>query len=170
MIKVTGCILIILSCSLIGWMKGNSYKERTIELENIIEMIKLIELYITYRKEPLIKAFDKVSTTKKCWFSNVLKDCKYYMDNKLELDDSLKKAIDDHIGSTPLNEEDILVLEDLTMGLGKSDSESQRRILEPILIRLNNNQNSARYRESSMGKMYKTLGTAIGIVISILII
>ncbi len=170
MIKVTGCILLIISCSLLGCLKANSYKERTRELEHTMEIIKLLDIYITYKKEPLSKAFHRASAAKKCWFSNVLSDCCNLMNEKHSLDASWETSIKNHLLGSPLIDDDISIIEDVIMGLGKSDSEGQRRVLDPVLVRLAGNHKAALSREKTLGKMYKTLGVAAGIVITIIII
>ena len=170
MIKLLGCILLTISCSLMGCLKANSYKERSRELECIMEIIKLIDMYITYKKEPLSKTFHKVSECKKCWFSNILDDCTKHINNNNDLENAWKHAIKQHIDKCPLTDEDISIIEDMILGLGKSDLDGQRRILEPILLRLEYNYKAASAKEKSLGKMYRTLGVAAGIVTTIIII
>lgn len=70
----------------------------------------------------------------------------------------------------PLEKEDVDILRDMVSGLGRSDSRSQSRIFTPAALRLEANLKKAAEREEKLGRMYKALGTAAGIVIVILII
>lgn len=170
MLKVFGCILLILSCSLMGCLKANSYRERRLELENILEIIKLMDLYITYRREPLQKVFINCSKSRKCWFSSVLNKCAGYMDEQQDIEIAWKKAIEDYIETTPIVKEDMAIIEDMLLGLGKSDIAGQRRVLDPSTTRINHQLKESLYKEKNLGKLYKTLGAASGIVIAIIII
>lgn len=170
MIKLIGCILLILSCSLMGCIKANTYKERRCELENILESIKLIEMYITYRREPLQKVFIKTANARMCWFSNVLNECAKNMDSQHDIEKAWRKAIERHMETTTLSEDDIVIIEDMVLGLGKSDLLGQRRMLDPIISRISDQHKEAVYREKSLGKLYRTLGAASGVVIAIIII
>lgn len=170
MIKLTGCLLLIMSTCLMGHMKASAYKARCRELEDIIESVKLLEIEITYRKEALAKAFRKISTVRHCWFSNVLRECSTELEDGHSLEDSWKIAIGRCREASPLEEGDIGIIEDLVHGLGKSDSDGQQKIIEPALIRLRSASKEAYISEQKMGKMYKALGAASGIVIAILIL
>ena len=41
MLKIIGSLMLIVACSLMGCLKANSYKERKLELENILEKINV---------------------------------------------------------------------------------------------------------------------------------
>ena len=70
----------------------------------------------------------------------------------------------------PLKEQDIEVLRDLAMGLGKSDIKGQQSFMRPAMIRLENLLKEARVQEQKQSRMYKGLGVAAGIVIAVILI
>lgn len=170
MLKLMGCIVLIACCCMLGYFKASSLRCRCQELENIIELIKLIELEITYKKDPLAKSFNKISSVKPCWFSNVLADCGSKLNGSSSLEFAWERAVNDHRSEAPIKEKDIGVLNDLFMGIGKTDTEGQQKLLEPAIHRMKTNLKDAYLQEQKLGKMYIALGTAAGAVTVILLI
>lgn len=170
MIKLTGCVLIFISSCLLGSMKAATYKSRTRELENILELIKLLELEISYRKEPLEKTFRKVASQKSCWFSTVLAGSAEALNRLQRLHEAWQEALENAWGKSPLDSRDMEILRDMALGLGRSDAEGQSRILEPAALRLKTRLDQAREQEAKQGRMYRGLGISAGVVIVIMII
>lgn len=167
--KFLGCILVFVGCTLMGYMKANSYKSRVIELENIIELIKLIEIEITYKKETLKKAFKSVARTKVCWFSNVLSECEKQLDLEKSFDNAWENSINVN-DNYPITQSDLTILYDLASVLGKSDAIGQSKVIEPVVFRLKKNLEHAKANYASQGKMYRGLGIACGTTLVILLL
>ena len=170
MFRLMGCILIFISCSCLGFIKASSYKARTIELENTLELIRLLNMEIVYKKESLAKTFKKVSEMKSCWFSQVLRSCSLSMQKQNTLKDSWQKALEDNMKNCPLKENDIKILQDISIGLGKSDIRGQKNIMEPAVIRMETSLTEARQQEKKESRMYRGLGVAAGVVIAVMLI
>ena len=170
MLKVAGCLIIFFSCSILGFMKAFSYKERRTELEGIIEIMELLELEISYKKDSLSKTFKRVSLLKDCWFSNVISSCGDYLEAQNSLTVSWENAVKDNINTLPLNKEDIMILNDIPIGLGRSDVKGQEKVFRPILIRLRQRCGEASEQEKKQGRMFKSLGISSGIVIAIILL
>lgn len=170
MLKIIGSLMLIVACSLMGCLKANSYKERKRELENILETIKLMDMYITYRREPLRKVFINTAKYRKSWFTDILNKCVEQIDEHQDFEIAWKKSIVNNIETSPVIKEDITIIEDMMIGLGKSDIAGQRRILESSASRIKDQLADAIYKEKSLGKLYRTLGVAAGIVITIIIV
>ena len=66
--------------------------------------------------------------------------------------------------------EDREKLTDLFLGRGRSDTRGQQQILEPALYRLEQQICKAQELEYKMGKMYRSLGLAAGVVAAILVL
>ena len=75
MFKILGCIMIFAGSTCIGLLKSASYKSRRTELENTIELLRMLQMDITYRKDSLQKTFVKTADLKECWFSDLLISC-----------------------------------------------------------------------------------------------
>lgn len=170
MLRLTGCILIFISCSSLGFIKASSYKARTGELENTLELIRLLNMEIVYKRDSLAKTFGKVSAMKNCWFSKVLRDCSIFMNSQNTLEYSWQTALENNMKSCPLNENDISILKDMAIGLGKSDINGQKNLMEPAVIRMETSLAEAKEQERKQSRMYKGLGVAAGVVIAIMLI
>lgn len=75
-----------------------------------------------------------------------------------------------HQDEGPLQQYDMEILKDLVLGLGKSDTAGQSRVLEPTAIRLKQQLEAAKEQEKRQGRMYRGLGVSAGVVIVIMII
>jgi len=170
MIKLGLCITIVASCCLLGYLKAASFRGRCIELQNINELIKLMDLDITYKKDTLSKSFERVSEIRQCWFSNVLKSCNTKLKCHYSLSDSWENSVVQYRAKCPLKDKDIEILNDFILGLGRTDTEGQKKIFDPTYIRLEANLDDARLQEQKLGKMYISLGTAAGVIGVILLI
>ncbi|MDO4544815.1 MAG: stage III sporulation protein AB, partial [Bacillota bacterium] len=164
MLKITGCILLFISCSALGFLKASSYKARRRELESALELVRLLNLEISYRKDPLQKTFQKVAALKECWFSDVLRECAFHLMKQEPLQRSWKGALNAGERPCPLLPGDVAVLEDLSLGLGKSDTRGQKEIFEPAMLRLAECLQQAQDQERKQGKMYRSLGVSAGVV------
>ena len=170
MIKLASCTLLFISCCLMGFLKASAYKARSRELESILELMRLIELEISYKKEPLAKTFQKAAMLKPCWFSEVLQSSSNALSRQRPLQESWQEAITMHQGQSPLQQQDMEILKDLALGLGKSDTAGQIRIMKPAAIRLTEQLEAAREQERKQGRMYRGLGISAGVVIVIMIL
>ena len=170
MLKLAGCVLILASCCSLGFLKASSYQMRSKELADILEIIKLLDMEITYRKDTLAKSFEKISSLKTCWFSKVLQRCSVMLAEQYSLQDAWQNAMQENEKESPLVKQDIEILGDLALGLGRSDSQGQSRLFEPALLRLDLQMQQARDEQKRQGRMYQGLGTAVGVVIVLLIL
>lgn len=170
MFKLAGCVLILASCCSLGFLKASSYQMRSKELADILEIIKLLDMEITYKKDTLAKSFEKISQLKTCWFSQVLQRCSAMLEKQHSLQDAWQNAMQENEKESPLVKQDMEILSDLALGLGRSDSQGQSRLFEPALLRLDLQLQQARDEQRRQGRMYKGLGTAVGVVIVIMII
>jgi len=170
MIKVISCFTLVICCSLLGYFKASSYRRRCQELENIIELLKLLELEITYKRDPLFKTLRRLSEIKTCWFSELLKTCCVKLNNNNSMIASWEYSIDMNKTRSPLISDDVDILNDFILGLGRTDTEGQKKLFEPTIHRLSSNLKDATLLEHKLGKMYIALGTAVGAVTVILLI
>ena len=170
MLKIAGCILIFASCCGAGFIKAASYRARRAELENTLELVRLLGMEICYRKDSLKKTFETVSSRKECWFASILSECGKMMGEHVPLTQAWNSSLKELESRCPLAEKDIEILGDMSMGLGRSDAGSQKDLLTPAIARLEENVREAKEQELSQGRMYRGLGIAAGTVISIMLI
>lgn len=170
MFKILGCILIFAGSTCIGLIKSSSYKARRVELSDTIELIRMLQLDITYRKDSLQKTFVKTADLKDCWFADVLTSCSSLLEKNTAIEEAWNISIKRNLDVCPLHRNDLGILKDLSMGLGKSDTTGQKNIFEPALLRLNSALQDASDQEKKQGRMYRSLGIAAGLVIVILLL
>ena len=170
MLKIMSCMLLISCSCMLGIMKSYNLKTRCIELENAIETLRMLDIDITYKKEPLAKSFEKISSAKSCYLTEMMRHCSHSLQNQRSLDESWYLAKDRYDPNNYLSDNDMIILDDLFVSLGKSDSEGQHRLFEAAILRLRSNLNEAKNIESKKGKMYISISTAAGIVTSILLL
>lgn len=170
MLKLAGCILIFMSCAALGFMKASSYRARRAELEDTLELIRMLDMEISYRRDTLSKTFSSVADMKNCWFSRILKGCSEAMRNQERLETAWQKSIEDNMGNCPLDQGDIAILKDISTGLGKSDVRGQRNVIEPAVMRIQQRLAEAAEQEKKQGRMYRGLGIASGVVIAVMLL
>lgn len=170
MLKIMSCILLISCSCMLGIMKSYNLKTRCVELENAIETLRMLDIDITYKKEPLAKSFEKISSVKSCYLTEMMRHCSHSLKNQRTLDESWHMAKTRNDPNNSLSDNDMIILDDLLVSLGKSDSEGQHRLFEAAILRLRSNLNEAKNIESKKGKMYISISTAAGIVTSILLL
>lgn len=170
MLKLAGNIIIFMCCTALGFLKAVSYKDRRKEIESIIELLELMKIEISYRKDPLPKTLRRVAESKSCWFSDVMNECAELIDMQKPLIDSWEIAVSNNMNKCPLTKEDLLVIRDIPMGLGRSDSDNQEKVLKPIGIRLRERYDLSLEIEKKQGRMFRSMGIATGAVIVIILI
>ena len=80
------------------------------------------------------------------------------------------EALKKNKAQCPLHEKDIAILEDFSLGLGKSDVNGHRRMMEPAVMRLNAGLEEARQQSLMQGRMYRNLGIGAGVVLAVILI
>ena len=170
MIKIMGCILIFASCTGLGFLKAAAYKDRRRELEHTLELIHLLEMEITYKKDSLAKTFQKVSLLKHCWFGQVLETCGRQLADQKPLQQAWQAGLEENRHGCPLLPGDLQILQDISLGLGKSDAQGQKKVLESAVLRLKAKLRDAVLQEEKQGRMYRGLGMAAGVVIAVILL
>jgi len=170
MFRVFGCILIFICCTSLGFIKSSSYRARTEELQGVREILRLIEMEMTYKRDSLYKVFVQVSDNRDCWLSGVLKSCSRMMKEEKPLASSWDEALRESMENCPLKEKDLETLRDLFMGLGRSDISGQKKIMEPAITKTEASLAEAAEQERKAGRMYKGLGISAGIVIAVILL
>lgn len=170
MMKILGCILIFIGSTCIGTLKAATYRDRRAELEDTLELIRLLQMEITYRKDSLQKSFMKTASLKDCWFSQLLKGCCEELSNNESLVKAWEISLNKNMQNCPLYHSDLVIIKDISMGIGRSDIEGQKKVFEPALIRIQSALSESKEMERRQGRMYRSLGISVGILIFILFI
>lgn len=171
-LKIIGCILTIISSSLIGYIYGKSYKDR---LENLIYLencIRILETEIMYGANPLPEALENVykKGNEKVSFifneiSQSLKECKSgeVLECFLIISDTMKKDLN-------FKKEDVEVFTNLGRSIGSSNRKDQEKNFKLILAQIKALQKEARLEKEKNEKMFKNLGFLSGLAIVIILL
>lgn len=166
------CIFIILAGVGIGLLKAKTYENRVYHLQELITTLKVMESEMKYRLDPLPDLFLRISKVKNGMSAALLETAGTLLKNQTarDLPECWKEAVETAYRESALNKEDKRILADLGIELGRTDMESQSGMFQRTLSLLEAQAAEAAGEQKVKGKMYKSLGTAIGILIVILLI
>lgn len=166
------CILIILAGVAIGQLKAKSFENRVFHLQELITSLKVLESEMKYRMDPLPDLLIRVSTIKEGMSGTLLETAGRLL--KIQTGQDFSQcwgdAVETAYQESALNKEDKRILTDLGIELGKTDMESQTGMFQRTFALLEAQVEEAIEEKRSKGKMYKSLGPAIGILIVIVLI
>lgn len=172
MFRIIGFLLILIATTLAGFVYGETFKKRSVELKELERALLQLENEIVYTHTTLPEAFYKVASKSKEVFKNFFSDIsKLLNDNKVEsVYEAFLKAIDDNRDNLNLIEEDKGIILDFAKSLGESDIEGQRNIFSLAIHNIKRNIDVAEERSKKNTKMYRYLGLCTGAMIIILLI
>ena len=151
----------------IGYLISKKYSVRVNELKEMQIALDILENKIKFTYEPLKEIFEQMNKLLKGNISELF--CT--VSKKLE-NDNVEHAFLESIKEvrTNLLEEDLEVLKNLSKLLGKTEKDGQVSQIELTKTFIKSQIKKAEREEEKNSKLYKTLGTTIGIAIVILLI
>ncbi len=170
--KLILCIFILLSGAGIGQLKAKTYDNRVYHLQELITTLKVLESEMKYRMDPLPDLLLRVSKIKNGMSAALLDTAGLLLKNQAmrDLSDCWSEAVETAYHESALNKEDKRIITDLGIELGKTDLNSQSGMFQRTFSLLEAQTAEAIEEKKTKGKMYKSLGTAIGVLIVILLI
>ena len=166
------CILILLAGVGIGQLKAKSFDNRLYHLQELITMLKVLESEMKYRMDPLPDLLLRVSRIKGGMSESLLSTAgrlaKIHASH--DFSECWKEAVETAYQESSLNKEDIRIITDLGIELGKTDLENQTGMFRRTVSLLEAQAVEAAEEKKIKGKMYKSLGTAVGALIVILLL
>lgn len=170
MFKGVLCAVIILACGGLGVFKAASFSERCRDLQDIKDMLQILETEITYRKDPLVHAFARISQYKDNRAMALLEQCSRKMKQHSELCSCWQESMKRVYQNSCLTAEDLLILTDMGMQLGKSSIQGQSSMFSLCNLKLDRQIEQAQEAKQTKGKMYRSMGFSIGAVIAVIFI
>jgi len=159
--------LVFALCFIIGNLISKNYTLRLKELKDIKNALNILESKIKFTYEPLPEMFNDISKMLSKNISYIFVQASKYM-KEMDAEDAWNKAIE--MSSTNLNKEDKESIKNFGKMLGKTDKEGQISRLELTQTFIEIQIEKAKVEEEKNAKMYKTLGTIIGLVFVIILI
>lgn len=172
LLKILGSLIIIISCSLIGYIYGNTFSKRVKNLIYLRNCIQLLETEIMYSSSPIPEALENVFKKGNKEISFIFKEIKEHLlsDRSRGIDESFKIICNKYKTHLSFTFEDIEVITSLGKNLGKSDRLHQQKFFKLIITQLEGQQIDAEEKKKKNEKMYKSLGLLSGIALVILLI
>lgn len=172
MIKLIGCLFILLSSSGIGYMLGSKYTFRVRELKLLKTAMQMLETEIIYSHTPLPDAF--ASAGKKS-LSPIKEIFNLMAENLMKREfSSVGDALDDALKKNTirlsLSKEDIEIIKTFGYSIGDSDTDGQAKSFKLILKQLDIQEMNAQELKNKNEKMFKNLGFLAGLAITILLL
>ena len=169
-IKFGICILIVVICTFIGIKKSKVYEIRERKLLDFITVFKSIENDIKYMLISLPDALEKIRHTLNTDIKDVLGAISVYMMSEKDVTSCNKKINEEIAGIYELNSYDKELVYQSIISLGKADVDTQISIIQNTVTNLSSQLENATSEKNKNFKLYRTLGTAVGLMIAIVFI
>ena len=159
--------LVFALCFIIGNLISKNYTLRLKELKEIKNALNILESKIKFTYEPLNEMFNEVSKMVSKNISQIFVQASRYI-KEMDAEYAWNKAIE--MSNTNLNKEDIESIKNFGKMLGKTDKEGQISRLELTQTFIEMQIEKAKVEEEKNAKMYRILGTIIGLAFVIILI
>jgi stage III sporulation protein AB len=172
MIKIIGCIVILIASSGFGYIAGSRFKYRVKELRLLMVSLQMLETEMTYTNTPLPEAFESVYLKSSTPINFIFKKVSQSLKNHTfsTVGEAFEKALLDCKDIMALSTEDIDILKSFGHTLGSSDIDGQIKSFKMVLKQLETQEAKAEEDRSKNEKMYKNLGFLAGIAVSVLLL
>ena len=162
-------MLIFLGSTSIGYIISKKYSNRVIELKEFRNAINILENKIKFTYEPIGEIFKEISKNINTDISNVFMKASNYLENSTTKE-AWKKAIEEEKDYLSINDEDRNIIENLGNMLGKTDVDGQISEIKLTSKFIETQIEKAEEEKKKNQKLYRTLGTVIGLAIVIILI
>lgn len=170
--KISGCILILLSTTGIGYLLGSEYLRRIEDLRAIKSIVFLLQGDIRYGNTMLSQAFSNAARRHGGSLADFLKEVSIQLEEGegLPFYDIWKNAQEKHLKDRSFSKKDKHLLEELAKNLGYQEKEMQLKSLEGYGKEVEEKltQLSAEMKEKT--RLYRMLGILAGIFVVILVL
>lgn len=166
MIRIIGAVMIVAASAAIGAVMNARLSGRVKHLEGFIaalEQLKSDICFSDYGMEQALLRADGVSKT-----GGVFKDTAKNM-KELGLKSALKKAVDDKKDVLCLHTADADAISALGKRLGLTDAEDQRKNIDGVISVLKIQCEEARADYKKNGRVYRGMGTLLGVLAALVL-
>lgn len=164
---------ILVACSyLIGEYIYKSYIKRHKEVNDLIRILEIMRMDLSFGLYTLEEVFKRLSEKEEFSVSKFLKSISNELHNNpyKVLEEILNDNIQILIKETYLQNKEVDELKKLISTLGKSDVESQSRMIDLSIENLKKITGETKDDINQKGMVYKKLSTIIGLIIGIILI
>ncbi len=162
-------ISIVMGCTSIGFLLSKSSSDRVKELKALLKSINILKNKIRFTHKPLSDLFYEVANIKdEQKISKIFKKTADKLKDKTS-EKAWNEAFQEERIFLNLKNEDINLINTFGIMLGKTDIDGQMSEIDSFSILLEERIKKAEEESSKNGKMYKSLGTIIGLAIVIIL-
>jgi len=172
MLKIIGCIMVLTASTLIGFIYGLGFKNRTMQLIELQRSVYQLQNEIIYTHTPLPEAFYNISNKSSGVIGNIFREIsrKLYSNEVDTVFEAFKDVLNVKNENLYLLEEDYNLIFSFARNLGESDLEGEKKIFLLTLENLKSQINLASNIMNKNLKMYRVLGFTIGAMVIIMFI
>ena len=159
--------MIFLISTIIGYLISKKYSSRVQELKEMQNAINILESKIKFTYEPLPEIFIQISTLLNNNIGEIFKNASNTIKQK-RVNIAWEEALTN--SQTNFTKEDLEILKNIGRLLGKTDKDGQVSQLVLSKTFISSQIEKAENEEKKNSKMYKTLGTVVGLAIIIILV
>lgn len=168
MIKITILFAIFILSNFIGKMISLKYRYRSEELKEMKSMLNIFKTKIKFTYETIPEIFSDISKKASSNIGKIFLRAKEHMENRTIAEKSWEMAISE--SENNLNEEDKKTLCIMSKMLGESDIEGQVSQIDITLNFLEKQIEDAEQEKNKNERLYKKLGTIMGLALVIILV
>lgn len=170
MYKAVLCLIIILSSGFLGLYKASLLSQRVKELQELREILMMLHTEISYMKDPLPVIFRRLGEGRCTLPAQILHNCSVLMNESKDMQYCWSASVELFAKTSCLTSEDIDVIYNLGLQLGRSSVQGQLDLLAMTGTKLKMQLKDADENKRTKGKMYAGMGFFIGIIIAVIFI
>jgi stage III sporulation protein AB len=171
-LKITGCIFVITSCTGMGWLFGTEIKKRLEDLKSAKTIALLLRGDIRYAHTALPEALDNVSRRHEGrlapFLKRVAKDLREYSGKSFN--EIWKSAMNSELNHTSLTKKDKMCLMQFGEQLGYLDKDMQINHIDWYITQVEEDMKEISLDAKDRIRLYRSLGVLFGVLITILIL
>ena len=170
--KITGSIIVILSCSFLGFILSRDCSKRPQHLRELQGLLQMFENQISYLSDIITEAFERIGRVSDSEIGVFFRrTVELLRDGKaLNASEAWEESVEQCIRMTALNREDGEILSSFGKLLGKTDIEGQIKNIRLTLGQLVLQERKAEESRKKNENMYRSLGTLGGIAVVIVLL
>ncbi len=170
--KIAGSIIVILSCSFLGFILSADCSKRPRQLRELQSLLQMFENQISYLSDVITEAFDRIGRVGRngtgIFFARTVEILKE--GDASNAPEAWEKAVKSCIRATALNREDEEILLSFGKILGSTDMEGQIKNIRLTIGQLAMQEQKAEENRKRNENMYRNLGLLGGIAVVIVLL
>ncbi len=165
-LKIIILFFILIICTSIGMLKAKVYNNRVMELKKVKNSLEVLKSKIEFTYEPIQDIFQEISNIVYANQANIFQETVENI-GKFGVTESWTRAVEKN---ADLNEEDKSTIKMFGKLLGKTDKSGQINEINVTSKLLDTQIEKAEQDKDKNYKLFKTLGTVVGIGLCIILI